>query len=83
MWAYRVTLFLMHLGIPVRRGAPRGERGEDTVYSSTGKEKYSVQFYWDGEIQCTVPLWRSNFRDSRDENRYFLSYISTVSLRSH
>ena len=29
---------------------------ENTVYSSTGTEKYSVQFYWDGEIQCTVLL---------------------------
>ena len=30
----------------------------NTVYSSTGTEKYSVQFYWDGKIQCTVPLGR-------------------------
>ena len=33
---------------------------ENTVYSSTGREKYSVQFYWDGEIQCTVLLGQRN-----------------------
>ncbi len=31
-------------------------QGFDQVLGEGKKRKYSVQYYWDGNIQCTVPV---------------------------
>ena len=36
------------------------DQGFDQVPGEGKKHKYSVQYYWDGKIQCTVLLGRKN-----------------------
>ena len=53
----------------------KGGAEEIQFYSFTGTEKYSVQFYWHGEIQCTVLLGRRNtvYSSTGTENTVYSS----------